>query len=73
MPKTRNDLCCPVFGVPQKLKENILPTYCDIIKYYLWIRNDFLEFNNGKDPSIKDICETLSVDVERLEEKHPFL
>ena len=69
MPKTRKDICCPVFGEPQKLKGNMLPTYYDIIKYYLWVRNDLLCINNGKDPSIKEVCEIISVDVKKLWEK----
>ena len=69
MPKTRKDICCPVFGEPQKLKDNMLLTYYDIIKYYLWVRNDLLCINNGKDPSIKEVCEIISVDVKKLWEK----
>lgn len=55
MPKTRKDLRCPLFGDPIKLSDNVLPTYCDIIKYYLWLRNDLLELNNGKDPAVAKI------------------
>ncbi|KAL4708084.1 hypothetical protein ACJJTC_009863 [Scirpophaga incertulas] len=29
MPKTRKDLRCPMFGDPQKLGGNMLPTYSD--------------------------------------------
>lgn len=66
MPKTRKDLRCPIFGEPIKLNANVLPTYCDVIKYYLWIRNNLLELNNAKDPSIKYICAIIASDIEQI-------
>lgn len=66
MPKTREVLRCPVFGDPQKLNNNMLPTYCDVIKYYLWLRNNMLELNKGKDPSVKDLCEIIAIDIEKI-------
>ena len=60
MSKTQKDLQCPLFDGPIKLSDNVLPTYCDIIKNYLclsWPRNDLLELNNGKDPAVKNLCE----------------
>lgn len=66
MPKTRKDSSCPVFGGPENLKDNVLPTYKDIIKGYLWVRNDLMWLSNGKDPSVKDICEIIANDVIKL-------
>lgn len=66
MPKTRKDLRCPLFGDPIKFSDNMLPTYCDVIKHYLWIRNEMLELNNGKDPSVKDLCEMIASDIEAI-------
>lgn len=66
MPKTRKNTRCPLFGDSQKLNNNLLPTYCDIIKHYLWIRNDLIALHNGKDPSIKEVSEIVSNDVESI-------
>ncbi|CAG9794368.1 unnamed protein product [Diatraea saccharalis] len=66
MPKTRKDLRCPLFGDPIKFSNNMLPTYCDVIKHYLWIRKEILELNNGKDPSVKDICEIIASEIEAI-------
>lgn len=63
MPKTRKDFRCPLFGDPIKFSDNMLPTYCDVIKHYLWIRNEMLELNNGKDPSVKDLCDIIASDI----------
>ncbi|CAH0557453.1 unnamed protein product [Brassicogethes aeneus] len=65
MPKTK-DWRCHVFGEPQKLSEKMLPTYNDITKYYLLVRNDFPELNGGKDPAIKDVCKIISSDIEKI-------
>lgn len=69
MPKTRKDLSCPEFGKPLILNVNVLPTYCDLIKYYLWIKNDLLVLNNAKDPSIKYICKIIATDIEQIWKK----
>ncbi|ESN93198.1 hypothetical protein HELRODRAFT_181119 [Helobdella robusta] len=72
MSKTRKDLKCPVFGDLTKLSDNMLPTYCDVIKHYLWIGNDMLELNNGKDPSVKNLCEMIATNIEQILNNHPF-
>lgn len=66
MPKTRKSVFCPVFGQPEKLKDNMLPTYSDIIKYYLLVRSELVCINSGKDASVKDICEIISKDIENI-------
>lgn len=59
----RKDFLCPVFGDPIKFSDNMLPTYCDVIKHYSCIR---FEMNNGKDPSLKDLCEMIASDIEAI-------
>ena len=36
---TRKLLNCPVFGSPSQLHVNMLPTYEDVMKYYICIKN----------------------------------
>lgn len=62
MPKTRKDAICPVFGAPTKFKDNVLPTFADVIKYYLWIRLELLQ-DSGKEPSMSVVSEKI---LERL-------
>lgn len=59
MPKTRNETVCEIFGVAVELKLNVLPTYADIMKAYLWLRIKQKETNNGKDPSISEVSKEL--------------
>ncbi|XP_031339105.1 uncharacterized protein LOC116167737 isoform X3 [Photinus pyralis] len=69
MPKTRKDLSCSVFGGPEKLKDNMLPTCAEVIKHYLWVRSDLMWISNGKDPSIKEICAKIATDLSNLWKK----
>lgn len=69
MTSTRSETLCPVFGTPIQLKETVLPTYADVMKHYLWVRNQLLWKGNKKDPSIKDISEIVSHDVARIWKK----
>lgn len=66
MPKTRNFVRCPLFGEPLLLKGNMLPTYCDVIKHYLWIRNDVLDLNKGKSPAVKDLCVIMATEIKKI-------
>lgn len=66
MPKTR--FVCPVFGAPKTFKYNVLPTYADVIKYYLFLRSEIME-NTKKEPSLSVVYEKLIRDVKLLWEK----
>lgn len=54
-PKTRSDVKCPIFGWPERLKENILPTYEEVFKHYLHFRNELKPSEFSKDPNFSDI------------------
>lgn len=69
MTSTRSETFCSVFGTPVQLKETVLPTYADLMKHFLWIKNDILWKGNKKDPSVKDISEIVSFDIERIWKK----
>ena len=38
-PKTRAVTACPVFGTPCELSDCVLPTYRDVMRHYLLLRN----------------------------------
>ena len=67
--KTRKQSTCPIFGVPNDLKSNVLPTYKDVMKCYLYFMQKLREKNNGKQPSLKEISEMLSKKIEDLWKK----
>lgn len=58
MPPTRAVSLCPVFGAPKTFKNNVLPTYADVIRYYLYLRQEFLRMNK-KEPCLADVCSPL--------------
>ncbi|CAH0562737.1 unnamed protein product [Brassicogethes aeneus] len=60
MPNTRKDTECPVFGAPSMLKKNVLPTYADVIKSYLYIRQTLMgSAPNGAEPTLGNIADIL--------------
>lgn len=38
--KTKKSVNCDIFGAPRELSDSVLPTYEDIIKYFLWLRHE---------------------------------
>ena len=65
MSTTRSKDLCPVFGSPKSFKDNVLPTYSDIISYYLIIRNNFWR-DSKQEPSLADISLVLIKDLKVL-------
>ena len=39
-PKTRAVTVCPVFGTPCELRDCVLPSYRDVMRHYLLLRNN---------------------------------
>lgn len=68
MPRTRKDTRCPIFGVLTPFKENVLPTYADVIKYYSWLRLEKLN-ENKQEPSVSDVCKKLVKDIKEIWKK----
>lgn len=61
MERTRNSWKCPLFGDLCELKDNILPTYEDVMKFYEWTRHTLkYERETKKEPTYKEI-ETIVV------------
>lgn len=38
--KTRSTVICCVFVVPKELNDYLLPTYADMMMFYLWVKHD---------------------------------
>ena len=56
MERTRNSWKCPLFGDLYDLKDNILPTYEDLLKFYEWTRHRLkFERETKKEPTYKEI------------------
>lgn len=68
MPRTRKDAVCPIFGVVTKFKDNVLPTYADVIKYYSWIRLEKIN-ENKQEPSVSAVSQQLIEDLKAIWKK----
>lgn len=63
--QSRGSVFCPVFGNPMELGFRKLPTYEDVMKHYLWVRNDYKVKLNNVNPSVSEIADKVA---ERIEE-----
>lgn len=61
--KTRQSTSCPVFGLPEKLPVSQLPTYNDVMKYYLYIKYELKTDKTTKEPTVQEISERLAQEV----------
>ncbi|CAG9791202.1 unnamed protein product [Diatraea saccharalis] len=70
MSNNRQSYKCPIFGTIEDLKENVLPTYQDVMKYYEWSRVQ-VKINNGnnKEPTFSEIAEIVTKKVEGVWQK----
>lgn len=57
---------CPIFGEPKELSEVILPTYENVMKYYLLVRYQLKPTAATKEPTVVEISEVVSANIERL-------
>lgn len=70
MEKTRQSYKCPLFGNMEDLKENMLPTYENVMKFYEWTRFHLkIERNSRKEPSFSDIAKRVSLRIESIWKK----
>lgn len=67
MERTRNSLKCPLLGEISDIKDNMLPTYKEIMKYYEWARWQF-KFDKGtkKEPTFLEIANIISTRIEEI-------
>jgi len=68
MSNTRSKDLCPVLGSPKTFAGSVLPTFSDIIRCYLLIRQKLLR-TSKQEPSLSDICIPLVKDLKSLWKK----
>ncbi|KAI5694093.1 hypothetical protein M8J75_010588 [Diaphorina citri] len=66
---TRRETLCPIMGNPSSLKDNVLPTYADVMKHFLFVKNELLWKRNQKTPAASEICDLVSRTVEEIWQK----
>ena len=70
MPKTRKAVSCPVFRHPAAMNEIQLPTWSDVMKNYLLLRNQMRSgSDSAKEPTVSEIAESLALKVELIWKK----
>ena len=57
---------CPIFGSPKNISERCLPTYKEVMKYYIYVR---LQIKQRKDPLFKAIAAVVAQSLEILWKK----
>lgn len=67
--KTRKKTNCPIFGTPKELWPNKLPTYHDVMKYYLFIKQEFKPERTSKEPTVLEISERVAIEIRQIWEK----
>ena len=63
---TRLSSECPIFGSPKNIGERCLPTYEEVMKYYIY---DRLQIKQKKDKSFKAIAAVVAQRLEILWKK----
>ena len=54
---------CPVFGAPLKLPANVLPTYSDVMKFYLQTADTLTKKQKMHQSSFTDVADIVIIDV----------
>jgi len=58
--KTRHDSTCPVFSIPSILPQTVLPTYADMMKSFVFVRDDLKAGGATKDPAVADVAKLVA-------------
>ncbi|CAI6354827.1 unnamed protein product [Macrosiphum euphorbiae] len=58
---TRNKLKCFIFGDAKELSNNVLPTFEDVMQYYLFVKHKLKPETTSKEPSVSSIAEIIAV------------
>lgn len=67
MQRTRSVFKCPLFGDVCEMKENVLPTYEDVVKYYEWTRHQLkLQSETAKEPIFGEIADIVVSRIENI-------
>lgn len=70
MQTTRKSYKCPLFGNIEDLRDNVLPSYENAMKYYEWTRFHLkIKKNSNKEPFFSEIAEIVSMRIENIWKK----
>lgn len=70
MSSNRQSYKCPIFGTIQDLKDNVLPTYQEVMKCYEWSRIQIkIQSGSNKEPSFSEIAQIVTQRVEEVWQK----
>lgn len=64
--KTRTAMRCAVFGDPAEMSSTALPTYADMMKFYLLIQHKMKPTSTSKDPTVAEVADKVSNKIEQL-------
>lgn len=57
---------CPVFGTAAPFNRNVLPTYEDIMKQYLYTRQEIKMGGQAKEPTVTEVSAIIITDLEEI-------
>lgn len=64
--ETRLQWDCPIFGYPKVLSDTYLPTYDDVMKFYLYVRHELKPDISSKEPKVSEILDIVMEKVENV-------
>lgn len=64
--KTRSAIECPMFGTPKDLVCSVLPTFSDVIKYFLWIRHNLEQDRVNRNLLVSEASEIVAHKIEEI-------
>lgn len=68
MERIRNAWKCPLFGDSCDIKDNMLPTYEDVMKFYKWTRHKVKHVKETKkEPTYKELGNIVVARVENIQ------
>jgi len=66
---TRTKTNFPLFDYGQELRQTVLPTFEDVVKYYLLVQHNIKQERKGQQPPIAEIAELVERQLEQLSHK----
>lgn len=63
---TRSAIECPIFGAPKDLVCSALPTLCDVIQYFLWIRHNLEKGRVNRNLLVSETSEIVAQKVKEI-------
>lgn len=67
MNRTRKSFKCSIFGDTSDLKDNMLPTYEEVIKCYEWTRFEIKNSKNTKkEPNFQEVADIVTAKIENI-------